>query len=363
MKKRVLGFILSAAMVICLCAGCGADNAPEEKAAKTETTGETKQDDAEEEAGDDNILDDVVVDTSRITVKPAENTSGEEIRIAALCVPYGPFWLEVVNGMESAKKLLADYNCTVDLIPLESLDGQLFYDAIQTCIVKEYDVISTFGVSDSICPIVDEATDAGIAVYYYNSDTAQECSRVAFIGQDLYAAGQKAADLMADILVGKGTVGIITGLFSVNAHELRRTGSEDQFKEKYPDIKLLETVECSDNDQVAYNVATDLLTGNPDLSGIICTANGQIGTAQAIEDLGLEGKVKIVCYDYMDEVIEFLRKGTINAPISQGPFDQGANPIVYGYNQVITGKPEVTGNVFTALDVITPENVNEYFPE
>ena len=47
MKKRVLGFILSAAMVICLCAGCGADNAPEEKAAKTETTGETKQDDAE----------------------------------------------------------------------------------------------------------------------------------------------------------------------------------------------------------------------------------------------------------------------------------------------------------------------------
>ena len=158
-------------------------------------------------------------------------------------------------------------------------------------------------------------------------------------------------------------MGIITGLFSVNAHELRRTGSEDQFKDKYPDIKLLETVECSDNDQVAYNVATDLLTGNPDLNGIICTANGQIGTAQAIEDLGLEGKVKIVCYDYMDEVIEFLRKGTINATISQGPFDQGADPIVYGYNQVVTGKPEVTGNVFTALDVITPENVDEYFPE
>ena len=95
---------------------------------------------------------------------------------------------------------------------------------------------------------------------------------------------------MADILGGKGTVGIITGLFSVNAHELRRTGSEDQFKEKYPDIKLLETVECSDNDQVAYNVATDLLTGNPDLSGIICTANGQIEPPRQSRMGGWKGK-------------------------------------------------------------------------
>ena len=59
MKKRMLGFILSAAMVICLCAGCGADKAAEGKDTKTEKTEETKEeakkDDAEEEAGDDKM--------------------------------------------------------------------------------------------------------------------------------------------------------------------------------------------------------------------------------------------------------------------------------------------------------------------
>ena len=46
MKKRMLGFILSAAMVICLCAGCGADKAAEGKDTKTEKTEEKSKNDA-----------------------------------------------------------------------------------------------------------------------------------------------------------------------------------------------------------------------------------------------------------------------------------------------------------------------------
>lgn len=207
---------------------------------------------------------------------------------------------------------------------------------------------------------MDEATAAGIKVYFYNSDTAKECSRQAFIGQDLYAAGQYAGSLMSDLLNDEGEVGIITGLFSVNAHELRRTGIEDELAENHPNIKVIPAVECQDNDSVAYDVAKDLVTANPDIDGILCTANGQIGTAQAIEDMGLAGQVQIVCFDYMGQVLDFVEDGTIAVTISQGPFDQGANPIIYGYNEVITGKPEVSGNVFTTMDTITKDNVAEW---
>jgi len=373
MRKRWMGLLLSGMLAVLAITGCGKTDAPTDNATNTEETKETEAsaDKAESEApvdtadkgdedGSGSVMEETAADVSRIAIKAVENKGGKEVRIAALCCPYGPFWKEVVNGIKSAQTYLADYNCTVDIISLDSLDGQKWYDAIQNCIVKDYDVISAMGVSDSICSIVDEAADAGIKVYFYNSDTAMDCSRAAFIGQDLYAAGKYAADLMAEQLDSKGTVGIITGLFSVNAHELRRTGIEDQLKEKYPDIKVIPAVECKDSDSTAYDVAKDLVTANPDISGILCMANGQIGTAQALEDMGLAGKIKIICFDYMGQVLDFVESGTIAATISQGPFDQGSDPLIYGYNEVIQGKSEVTGDVFTKMDVITIDNVAEW---
>lgn len=375
MRKRWMGLLLSGMLAVLAIAGCGKSEAPADNAEKTEETTESEApaDNTESEApadtadkkdsdedGSGSVMEETAADVSRIAIEAVENNDGKEVKIAALCCPYGPFWKEVVNGIKSAQTYLADYNCTVDIISLDSLDGQKWYDAIQNCIVKDYDVISAMGVSDSICSIVDEATDAGIKVYFYNSDTAKDCSRVAFIGQDLYAAGRYAADLMAEQLDNKGTIGIITGLFSVNAHELRRTGIEDELKEKYPDIKVIPAVECKDSDSTAYDVAKDLVTANPDINGILCTANGQIGTAQALEDMGLAGQIKIICFDYMGQVLDFVESGTIAATISQGPFDQGSDPLIYGYNEVIQGKPEVTGDVFTKMDVITIDNVAEW---
>lgn len=313
-------------------------------------------------SGGGTIIEGAKVNLDRIGVEAQKNTEGKEIKIAALCIPYGPFWLEVVSGIESAKALLAesDYNAKVDIITFEDMNAQAMSDAIETCIVQQYDVITVFGASDTLIPAIDKATDAGIHVYTYNTDTSEPSKRVAFVGQDLYAAGQKSADLMADLLDKKGKVGIITGLFSLSSHELRRTGMEDEIAEKYPDITVIPAVECNDNDDTAYTVAKDLLTANPDTSGILVTASGQIGVAQAIRDMDLSGKVKMVCFDYQDAIIDGLRDGTIQATIAQGPFDQGANPIIYGYNYCITGTPEVEGNAFTALDVITTENVDEY---
>jgi ABC-type sugar transport system substrate-binding protein len=58
-----------------------------------------------------------------------------------------------------------------------------------------------------------------------------------------------------------------------------------------------------------------------------------------------------------------LRTGDIDASIGQDPFGQGADPIILAYNQIVTGQADVTGNAFTKMDVVTSENVNEFFPE
>lgn len=289
---------------------------------------------------------------------PFENTSGKEIKIAAITVSNNPFWNAVVAGIHAAKDYLADQNVTVDVIEFDDFDGQAFSEAIDTCVVKGYDAITTVGVADTIVPAIDRATAAVIPVYTFNSNPAKESTAVAFVGQDLYAAGEVVGAKLVELMGTAGKVGIITGYYNVNAHELRRTGIEAELA-KYPDIKLVGSVENRDSGDEAYTATKDFITANPDITGIAVTAGGPHGAAKAIEELNKQDQITLVCFDTTDEVISYLQKGIINATVTQDPFGQGCDPIVLAYNHILSGKAEVTGNAFTAMDAYTPVNVGD----
>lgn len=295
---------------------------------------------------------------------PKENEKGDEIKIATLLVQNNPFWVTVSEGAEAAKEFLADkkYNCTVDIITFDDFDGQEFAEAINTCVVKGYDAICTVGVADSIVPAINTAAKAGIPVYTFNSETEKESDKVAFIGQDLYNAGVLAGETLSDLIGGEGEVGIITGYYSVHAHELRRQGAEEALG-KSEGIKIVGDVENHDSGDEAYTATKNFITANPDLKGLLVTAGGPHGAAKAIEELGLSDQISLVCFDTTDEIVSYMKDGVIKASIGQDPYGQGADPIILAYNHVLTGEPEVTGDAFTKMDVYTPDNINEYFPD
>lgn len=351
---------LCGAMIMGMFAGCGTKEetpatAPSEEV-QTETK-ETPEDTGEAEAA-------APAADMKFNYTPVENTEGKEIRIATLLVQNNPFWVTVTEGAEDVKTFLADskYNCTVDIITFDDFDGQEFAEAINTCVIKGYDAICTVGVADSIVPAIDAATAAGIPVYTFNSETEKESKKVAFVGQDLYNAGVLAGETLADLIDGEGQVGIITGLYSVHAHEQRRQGIIEAL-EKNPGIEIVGDVENHDSGDEAYTAAKNFITANPDLKGIAVTAGGPHGAAKAIEELGLEDQITLVCFDTTDEIVSYMKKGVIKASIGQDPYGQGADPVILAYNQIVTGKPEVTGNAFTKMDVYTPENISEYFPD
>lgn len=295
---------------------------------------------------------------------PKENEKGDEIKIATLLVQNNPFWVTVSEGAEDAKEFLADkkYNCTVDIITFDDFDGQEFAEAINTCVVKGYDAICTVGVADSIVPAINAATKAGIPVYTFNSETEKESDKVAFVGQDLYSAGVLAGETLAELMGGEGEVGIITGYYSVHAHELRRQGAEEALG-KLEGIKIVGDVENHDSGDEAYTATKNFITANPDLKGLLVTAGGPHGAAKAIDELGLSDQISLVCFDTTDEIVSYMKDGVIKASIGQDPYGQGADPIILAYNHIVTGKPEVTGDAFTKMDVYTPDNISEYFPD
>lgn len=360
--KRLTALTLVLMLVLSLFAGCGNGGSSESAtpAPPKETASPAAQPEATGPPAEAEIQDTI---ENTFNYEAVKNTKGEEIRIAVLTTQTNAFWVDVVQGTEDVKAFLAqpNYNCTVDVITFDTFDGQAVSEAIDTCIVKDYDAICTVGVADSIVNSISKAVDAGIPVYLFNSNTGVENKATAFVGQDLYGAGEKLGGILAEMVGEGGQIGMITGLYSVNAHELRRTGAEKALTAA--GVEIMGTIENHDSSDEAYTATKDFITANPDLKGILVTAGGPEGAARAIEEAGLQDQISLVCFDTTAEMLPYIRSGVIKCTLGQDPYGQGSDPVILAYNEIVTGEAKVTGNAFTEMTEYTPDNINDYFPE
>jgi len=295
-------------------------------------------------------------------VVPADVMPDRPLKIAVLGLENNPFWIPVKEGTMKAAEELKPYNVTVDwIVPGESHVTSQFSGGLEAAVAQEYDAIATIAGDAGIVSYIDKAVDAGIPVATFNSETAAPNKRLLFVGADLYKQGEAAGKAMADAIGGKGKVGVITGLFAVEAHELRRTGFSDYLKANNPEIEIVAEVENQDKGDVAYTQAQDFMTANPDLAGIYVTAGGPFGAAKAVEDAGKAGQVKVISFDFVDETMEFVKKGVISATIGQGPFAQGHDPAVRLFNYLVTGEAPECGRLLTEAALVTQDNIDQYW--
>jgi len=183
------------------------------------------------------------------------------------------------------------------------------------------------------------------------------------MGQDAYAAGQLAGQIIEDITGGNGKIGVITGVFGATQHELRMNGALDYLAEKVPGIQVVGKYENKDKAETAYSLTKDMLTAHPDLKLVYVTAGGPFGAAKAIQDMGLTGKVGVVCYDHIPDNLKYVKSGEILAAIAQDPFGQGFDSCVYLYNYLVAGQKPESDFIPVQLDVVTPDNIDEMYSE
>ncbi len=293
-------------------------------------------------------------------VKPVAQRAAKPIRIAVLGLENNPFWIPVKAGALAAARELKPLGATVEwVVPGDQHTSEVFGQALDTAVAKHYDAIATIAGDQGMVPFINRAADAGVAVATFNSETAKPNKRLFFVGADLYHQGEVAGETMAKLLGPEGgKVGIITGFFAVEAHELRRKAFEETLKARCPKVAIVGRMESQDKADLAYGFARDYLTANPDLAGIFVAAGGPDGAAKAVEEAGKTGKVKIVCFDFIRETLGYVRKGVISATIGQDPYAQGHDPAVRLYNYLVAGvKPEAP-RLLTRSDVITRENVD-----
>jgi len=263
------------------------------------------------------------------------------------------FYLLLVKGAQDKAKELG---YTIDYQgPATEADIAAQVDLVRNVITRKPAGILLAALdSKALIPPVEEAMAAGIPVAMVDSGIDSDVP-IASIITDQYAGGFMAGQELARLLGEKGLVadhGIQAGSVSAG----RSQGFQAAIAQ-YPNMKALETKWTDADTTKSMNISTDELTANPDLAGIFNACAASAGDAEAVKAKGLAGKVKIVAFDPSPEVLPLFEEGTIQAIISQDPYQMGYQGVA-AIDDFINGKKIENPKVELKPVLITPENYN-----
>lgn len=194
--------------------------------------------------------------------------------------------------------------------------------------------------------------------------SAESKAFTSFLTTDNVQGGRVAADGLAAAIGAanggkvEGKVALITALPGAGSLEQRAQGFKEQLKAKYPGLELVADKYADGQATTGLNIATDLITANPDIKGIF--ASNLImaqGVGQAIAENSLAGKVALIGFDSDEKLIKFLNDGVISGLVVQDPYRMGYDGIK---TALAASKGEkVEANVDTGANLVTKDNMKD----
>ncbi|WP_128380691.1 sugar ABC transporter substrate-binding protein [Streptomyces cavernae] len=196
--------------------------------------------------------------------------------------------------------------------------------------------------SAAIVAGLDQAERKGVPVVAV--DVAPDKGKVAMVVRaNNVAYGEKACEYLGKQIPSGKVVQIMGDLASVNGRD-RSEAFRACVKKNYPKLKVLEIPAKWESDAAASKLDT-LLNANPDIKGIYMQAGGVYlaPTLQTLKSKGMlkkagqAGHIFIVSNDGIPQEYDAIRKGEIDATVSQ-PADAYAKYGMYYIKQAMAGK-------------------------
>jgi simple sugar transport system substrate-binding protein len=262
---------------------------------------------------------------------------------------FAPF---VRAGVERAN---GEDGVTARFIGPVGADADAQISEIET-LLDQMDGLAISSVStDALAPLINRVVAAGIPVVTYNTDNP-DSDRLAFAGQDLIQSGREAGKLMAEVLGGEGKV-LITTLDAAAQWSIDRESGAREALAEASGIEVVQTINTGTDPQQIYSAIENAMLANPDIDGILsmeCCSTPAAGTW--VERNNATDRVKVVGFDLLDETLELVSSGAIQATIDQAPERQGYEAV----NLIVTFlKGETISDLDTGVGIYTAENIDE----
>ena len=127
----------------------------------------------------------------------------------------------------------------------------------------------------------------------------------------------------------------------------------------YPDIEIVASVPADYEVEKGLNVATDILTANPDVAAIYCcNDNMALGAVEALRAQNLLGKVIVLGVDGTGDAYTSIAAGEMTATVDQFPAVNGAAAVEAAI-RLLAGQ-DLPRVISTPIEVIDAANMAEY---
>jgi ABC-type sugar transport system substrate-binding protein len=219
----------------------------------------------------------------------------------------------------------------------KEINVELLFDGpVDTNAAKQNEIVEnwiTLGVDaiavsaenkEGLSTALRKAQKAGITVIAFDSDV-QPDARSFFVNQATpEGIGQTLMDEAARLMDGEGEFAIITAtLTAANQREWMKH-IEARLAAKYPRLKLVAVRPSDDLKDKAQSEATALMSAYPNLKLLMAICSpGVPGAAEAVQQAGKAGKVKVIGLGLPNENRRYVKAGVTDSVILWNTGDLG----------------------------------------
>lgn len=264
------------------------------------------------------------------------------------------FWIYVKNGIDKAEDEFSSLGVEINRFILPRIDVDAQLAVINHVIENHYDGLAiTPYYSQKIIDALNRAVDNGIKVVTFNND--EECRRCCYVGQDMFKSGQTAGRLMSLMAKRNSNYAVILPTPNkMSALDRRYPGFRDIVEKERPDLHLVGAYHCQNENEGVFEIVDELLR-EKEIKSIYVTNGIVADVARAVEHHGLAKKLLIIGHDLNEPVLEYVRKGTIQVVIGQGPEVQGYTAVSKLCANLLAGE-DISRDYYTKIEIILAEN-------
>lgn len=265
----------------------------------------------------------------------------------------------VYNGAKQAQK---DTGAQVDFV-FSGWSSEKMVQQLREAVASGPDGIAMMGHPgpDSIMPLAEEASKAGILMMYQNVDVPTVRAKFGggYVGSNLegqgYALGAEAVRMSG---LGAGTKAIVVADWSQENRVIRELATVKALEDAgMTVIKLTTTPEMAGDPNLAIPVVTAGLLANPDVKLIAYPGGQMLGNAPTfMEAAGKKpGEIFNIGFDTSPQIVKAFTDGWVQLTADQQPFMQGYFPIVSLCQSKVYGLGAIS--VDTGAGFVNAQNV------
>ncbi len=254
------------------------------------------------------------------TAAEADTESEQSYDFVFVCPIVGSnYWADCIAGIKKADEELGTTTRVVG--PRKGSDFAVeIINYMKDAIASQPDGILAYAGIEGLFPLINEAAEKDIPVISINSD-APDTDRVAYVGTDLYNFGYEAGKTLVDLTGGKAKIGYLCSVFSAENEKETFDAFQDAINDY--DMEVVAKGEGGTEASQGAKQARRMLAQHPEITAFFCTASYTVtGAARVKEEQGLKDLV-LVGVDDIEENLDLVRKGTINALLVQSPYNMG----------------------------------------